>query len=149
MKILGLFSLLLLFIGFFDLKSALAKPPNTAKLIVQASEAFASRDYTFALGLYKKILALDASDPQTQFSLGCTYIALNDFLRASEHLKNAIELNPALIEGYFALAYAYQALGKKDEALVFYRRGLGLDLNKPLPRNTLFSEVVLNPSPAE
>jgi tetratricopeptide (TPR) repeat protein len=120
-----------------------ASPATIASLLERATEEYKLENYASAADYYKRALEKDPTNPRIHFGIGACYIGQKQYSLAIEHLSRALELNPAILEAYFSLAYAYQASGKNNEALLAYRQGLGLDLNKSLPRSTLFNEVTL------
>ncbi len=114
---------------------------NIAKLIQSAQNEYTAGNYAIAINKYKKALEGNNNNPGIHFGLGAAYIGEGYYELATEYFLRALELNPALIEAYFSLALAYQAMGRKKEALAVYRKGLGFDLNKELPRSTFWNEV--------
>ena len=118
---------------------------NIAKLIQSAQNEYAAGNYATAISKYKKALEGNNNNPGIHFGLGTAYIGEGYYELATEYFLRALELNPALIEAYFSLALAYQAMGRKKEALAVYRKGLGFDLNKDLPRSTFWNEVNIRP----
>jgi tetratricopeptide (TPR) repeat protein len=133
--------------SFITAKAAKGYKPSQASIatfIETASEQYKAENYDGAILNYKKAFEKDSTNPRIHFGLGASYIAIKKYDLAIEHLLRALELNPALVEAYFSLAYAYQAYGKNTEALIAYRQGLGLDLGKPLPKSSFFNEVILS-----
>ncbi len=117
---------------------------TVATLIDTGSEQYKVENYHAAVDYYRKAFEKDSTNPRVHFGLGASYLALGNYNLAVEHLLRALELNPALVEAYFSLAYAYQGQGKQAEALSVYRQGLGLDLNKALPRSSFYNRVTLS-----
>ena len=132
--------------SFADFKpsSKVSSQANIANLIETADENYKAENYDNAVSYYKKAFQKDATNPLIHFGLGTSYMAQEKYNLAIEHLLRALELNPALLSAYFALAYSYKASGQTTQALIAYRQGLGLDLNKPLPRSSFFNEVTLS-----
>lgn len=119
---------------------------NIANLIDLANDQFSAENYAAAETSLKKALEKDSSNPAIHFNLAACYIAQKQYKLAIEYLLHTLELNPAVQEAYFSLAYSYQALNKPQEALTAFRQGLGLDLNAKLPRSVFYNEVVLSSS---
>ena len=98
-------------------------------LLERAREKFELNKYSSALDYYQQALKIDASNPRVQFGLGSTYLALGEWSLAREHLLSALELNPALLEAYYGLAYIAAINGEQTSALRYYRQGLGLEVS--------------------
>lgn len=132
--------------SFADFKpsSKVSSLASIANLIEAADENYKAENYNEAISYYKKAFEKDSTNPLTHFGLGISYMAQEKYDLAVEHLLRSLELNPALLQAYFALACAYKASGQNASSLIAYRQGLGLDLNKPLPRSSFFNEVVLS-----
>ncbi|MDJ0625376.1 MAG: tetratricopeptide repeat protein [Candidatus Caenarcaniphilales bacterium] len=116
-------------------------PALIANLLDSASQSYNIGNYSSAINVYKKALEGDPNNPRIHFELGASYLGQARYLLAIEHFLTALDLNPALIEGYFSLAYAYQAISKNQEALQAYRQGLGLDLKKEVPKSSFNNRV--------
>lgn len=114
---------------------------NIANLIQTAQNDYEAGNYASSINKYKKALEGNNNNPGIHFGLGAAYIGQGYYELATEYLLRALELNPALIEAYFSLALAYQGMGRSKEALAAYRKGLGFDLNKDLPRSAFWNEV--------
>lgn len=97
-------------------------------ILESANESFHDGNYENAQKYYQDALAKDASNPRTHFGLGCTYLMQSQYELAIEHLKRTVDLNPAMLEAYFALSSAFYAIHDEKNASIYFRKGLGLDM---------------------
>ncbi len=133
-------------VHFINKPNIRSSQANIANLVDLANDQFSAENYAAAESSLKKALEKDSSNPALHFNLAACYIAQKQYKLAIEHLLHTLELNPAVQEAYFSLAYSYQALNKPREALLAFRQGLGLDLNAKLPRSIFYNEVILSSS---
>ena len=77
-----------------------------------------------AIERLEKMLGTPRDGALLRFSLGLEFSRLNDFSRASEHLRHAVALDPGYSAAWRALGKALEAAGSDDEALAAYRDGI-------------------------
>jgi|GEM_PF-1884827 len=82
---------------------------------------------------FQELLKLNPGDVGARFGLGCVYAAMGEKDRAVEEWRRCLELNPAMGEAHYALAWAYYDAGDYDTGFrhveMAYRSGVPL---KPL-----------------
>jgi len=116
-------------------KKAVRMWQKTIKLNPSHANALNSLGYVYAEEkrnldqaetMIKKALAEDPDNGAYLDSLGWVYFAKKEYLKAEEYLLQAIEhLQEAVV--YEHAGDLYQAMGKKEKALFYYRQGLTLD----------------------
>jgi Tfp pilus assembly protein PilF len=72
----------------------------------------------------EKLLGTPRDGALLRFSLGLEFSKLNDYSRASEHLRHAVELDPGYSAAWRALGKALEAAGDDAAALAAYRDGV-------------------------
>lgn len=90
-------------------------------------------DETRALESYRKALELDPDSAKTHSNLGVLYLTRSmetqnrtDYSRAMEYFKKAIEFDPRLAVAYRGLGLGYRAVGRLDDAVAVWEKGLAL-----------------------
>jgi tetratricopeptide (TPR) repeat protein len=81
-----------------------------------ASALTEQNDYTGAMKLLKKVLHEDPRMSLAHFYLGKVYYIQKKYDSAEEATRQAVELNPTLIDAWLLLAYTSLELKKYDEA---------------------------------
>jgi uncharacterized protein HemY len=74
----------------------------------------------------EKILALDPNDPMTHFGLGKAYGEEQQWERAAESYRRAIELKSDYTAAYDGLTEALRALGRTDELRNMLEKGIAV-----------------------
>ena len=72
----------------------------------------------------KEFLANDPNDPFTRYALALEYAGKGDTERAVSMLEALIQSDPKYIPAYQQLGYAYQKLGRSDDAKEIFSRGI-------------------------
>jgi predicted Zn finger-like uncharacterized protein len=86
------------------------------------------RQYDESEKMIKKALELKPEDADSQYVLGSLALAKGDnYGAAYEHLKKALDLNPALVRAYADLTTLLADLGLYEETLAYARKGLELN----------------------
>ncbi len=80
-----------------------------------------------AIALYRELLAEDGSDPEVHFNLARSLIETRDQTGAEEHLRHAIEANPAHGAAHFNLALLLGRTGRTAEGAVHLERAAEID----------------------
>jgi predicted Zn-dependent protease len=73
---------------------------------------------------FRKLLASDPKDPMLHYGLATTLLGAGEPGEAATHLEAAIQLNPDYTAAYRELGRALEALGRTEEALEAWRRGI-------------------------
>lgn len=66
----------------------------------------------------------DSSDPFIKYALATEYVAINDFNTALVYFEDLIENNPDYVGTYYHLGGLYEKLGRKEDAVKTYQRGM-------------------------
>jgi TolB-like protein/thioredoxin-like negative regulator of GroEL len=121
------------------LKQALKIDPGFAPAWVELGRAYRSQAGLFGLRPYDEADKLSRHAYQQALAIDPQYgrahaaLALNemnyswDFVMASEHLQQALKLNPGDADNLRAAARLEQILGRTDEAIDLYRQSIVLD----------------------
>ena len=114
-----------------------------ARLNRQGLEYTAKQDYDQALGLFKRAIATDNSNPEYHYNLGVTYSLMGMMQEEEESYMDVLaiepndpKLNRALTNTYFNLACLYALQGKKDQAFVQLEKLFSID------RENMYHDVV-------
>ena len=91
-------------------------------------------DESKALEHYCEALVLDPDSAKTHSNLGALYFSRSmrtqdrtDYNQAMENFKKAIEYDPALAIAYRGLGLGYKAVGRTNDAIVVWEKGLEKD----------------------
>ena len=80
-----------------------------------------------AIALYRELLAEDGGDPEVHFNLARSLIETGDQAGAEEHLRRAIEANPAHGAAHFNLAVLLGRTGRTAEGALHLERAADID----------------------
>jgi Flp pilus assembly protein TadD len=72
----------------------------------------------------EKLLGTPRDGALLRFSLGLEFSRSNDFSKASEHLRKAVQLDPGYSAAWRALGKALEAAGDSAGALAAFRDGV-------------------------
>jgi len=91
-----------------------------------------------ALEYYRKALALDPDSAKTHSNLGALFFSRSmrtqdrtDYNQAMEYFKKAIEYDPSLVVAYRGLGLGYKAVGRANDAITVWEKGLAVDPSDP------------------
>ena len=73
---------------------------------------------------FEKMLASGKDTPLLRFSLGNEYLKLGQALRAAEHLRGAVTLDPGYSAAWKLLGKALTDCGRNEEAIGAYNAGV-------------------------
>ncbi len=83
---------------------------------------------------YRKALSLDPDSAKTYSNLGALYFSKSmktqdrtDFSQAMEYFKKAIEYDPGLVVAFRGLGLGYKSVGRTDDAVSVWEKGLAID----------------------
>jgi tetratricopeptide (TPR) repeat protein len=115
---------------------ALERQPTNAVLLVDLARAYALRfRHAEAEALVDRACRLHPEDGRLQRMLGRSYIQLQQFDRAIECFRRALELDPQSAErarSLYELAHMYERLHRLDEARACANESLGLAPEQPV-----------------
>lgn len=88
---------------------------------------------------FKQMAEADPENELGHFSLGKACLEADRFDEAIAPLRRAIELRPTMSKAYQLLGEAYEALGRRDEAIEVVTRGADIADNQGdvMPRDTM------------
>ncbi len=99
------------------LDKAIAMAPNSAQVMVNMGNYYAKENQPVqAQAWFAKAVQADPQDYTAQIGLGIQSIRLRQFEKGIEHVTEAVELKPDLVEGYQILAVLYEELGQTEKA---------------------------------
>ena len=82
------------------------------------------KDIESRMERYKKVIQLDPKDVLGYFSLGSTYLEAKRLDDAKLTFEQAIQIDPKHSPSYFSLGLALESLGRKQEAVEIYQKGI-------------------------
>lgn len=87
------------------------------------------RQYTDAIAIYKKYLALDPNDAEVYLGLGKAYRELGQYVKAVAAHKKAITIEPDYAEAYYHMGLAYNNRKHYYEAMSAFKKYLAFEPN--------------------
>jgi tetratricopeptide (TPR) repeat protein len=87
------------------------------KLMDEAMQLEEKGENEKALGLWKKVVAMDPENAKGQNGLGISLYVHGSREEAFEHLRQAIQINPAAVEGHYVLGKFLLEQSHADQAL--------------------------------
>ena len=72
----------------------------------------------------KALLALESNDSFGRYALALEYAGANDLAQALALLEDLVQRDPSYVPAYQQLGYLYQKLGRREEAVSAFRRGM-------------------------
>ena len=131
---------------FFDhLKKAVGladKASEGEKLLILATEAGANGDLVKQKAYLDKLVAAFPNEERAHFNLGGYYFGQQDYGKAIEEYKKAIELNPNYSTAYNILGYAYRQNEDYPNAEQAFKKYIELIPNDPNPYDS-YGELLL------
>lgn len=104
-----------------------ANPQIAGLYSILGGTYLARQDIPKAKEFYAKALALDPSDFSANYMLGSLLFKEGQRDRAKVHLERITGVDPRLKIEFPAVAHAWEMLGDKQRALLYYRRALELN----------------------
>ena len=115
------------------LLAAIRANPRIAKLHSMVGSIYlAKQDITKAKEFYAKALALDPNDFLANYRTGFLLQQGSQHEEARIYLERVVRSNPSRLSEILTVAHAWEMLGDKQKALLYYRKAL--DLNSELVR---------------
>jgi len=109
-------------------RAALALAPGNPALQQElAISLFLAADYRAALTEAEKVLALDRKSPQMNFTVGDSWLRLEEPEKAVPYLRTALLSDPKLLAAEASLGLALSRLGKFAEAVPHLEKSISLD----------------------
>jgi len=81
----------------------------------------------------------EPEDPFLKYALATEYLRLNQTDKALEYYEDLVEKNPGYTGTYYHLGKLYEALGRKQDAIMTYETGMKITREKH--DNHAFSEL--------
>ena len=97
-----------------------------------------------AYNCFQKAIALNPKGFEAYNNLGTINLRNNNNELAEKCFKKSFELMPSYLPAINNLAGLYVKLQKKDEALIFAKKGLSLKNDNPVTRNQYAKALILN-----
>lgn len=114
-------NLILLVISF----TSFAQSDEIEKLVQEGIAYHDSGLYEKAIALYQQALEIDPKSSLANYELAYTYLSQNNFEKAVEHSKIAIaQKDDNSMAGYIVCGNALDMMGKPDEAIKIYEKGI-------------------------
>ncbi len=89
-----------------------------------------------------KLVELYPKDERAHFQFGTFYFGLQDYQKASDHLKKSIELDSVFAPAYNLLGYSERNLGNFSDAETSFKKYIELIPNDPNPYDS-YAELLL------
>ncbi len=71
-----------------------------------------------------EFLAKEPGDPFLKYALATEYVSMNDTGTALTYYEDLIQNHPDYVGTYYHLAKLYEALGRSEDAVSTYRKGM-------------------------
>jgi tetratricopeptide (TPR) repeat protein len=119
-------------------KKAIAKMPMSIEAKLGIVNALAGLDkWDEIIAMYRSILKIDPYHAIANYRLALIYYNRSDFGNSWKHLKNYINVYPFDFDGNSLAGWIKYSVGKKEEAIVFFRKALLVN-----PYDTSFNKVL-------
>ena len=115
---------------------------NGERLLILASEAGANNNPQKQLDYLQQLEAAYPNDERAHFNLGGYYFGQQDFPKAIEQYKKAVELNASYSPVFNILGYAYRQNGDFANAEQAFKKYIELIPNDPNPYDS-YAELLL------
>jgi protein O-GlcNAc transferase len=106
-------------------------PGHAGSLTLLGVTAFTQDRPDEALQYLMQAVAIDPSDPQLCFNLGCVQERLNQLAQAVASFEKTVQLKPDFLEAHLNLGRVLQAAGRPIDAVDVYRNSLRLHPGSP------------------
>jgi protein O-GlcNAc transferase len=93
-------------------------------LVLKSRLAMVANRFDVARVCLQQAIAIAPDTAEHRFLLGFVHYVENDFVAALESLEHAAELKPDHADAQFYLALTFEGLGRTDDAISAYERGL-------------------------
>ncbi len=141
---------LLIVIGFHRLLGARAWIAAAGLAVIWAGATHArNADYATVQALWADTLAKRPANVRAHHNLGLAELAAGRLPEAEQHLRRAVELDPAAPEPHYNLGVVLARAGRRQEALAAYREVLRLEPAHGASRRNLGDLLMETDRPAE
>jgi Tfp pilus assembly protein PilF len=72
----------------------------------------------------KALLARESNDSFSRYALALEYVGANDLAQALTLLEDLVQRDQSYVPAYQQLGYLFQKLGRREEAVSAFRRGM-------------------------
>lgn len=103
----------------------------------EGNEYFKKKEYEKAIDCYTQAISLEPNDHILYSNRSGSYLNLNKADLALKDANKCVELNAEWWKGYHKLGLAQFTLGKTEEALNSYKKGLELDKDNTTIKNSI------------
>ena len=105
---------------------------------------YRQRDFEHMRKIFDQYIAIesdgeDSTDAYMYLHYGFSYCVTGDHEKAIELFKKALEINPYIIEPYFAIAQCYQEQNKLQEANAYLSMVKGCPRLQQFSQNTIYN----------
>ncbi len=107
--------------GTYDPRAAIKSQSPIQKLLIEAKGKLDIGNFEEARRTFKKILKKDAKNATAQYGIGVTHYGRQEYSKAMQHYKKALELDPNLGIVYYNMACLYALEGKPQMALQYLK----------------------------
>ncbi len=87
----------------------------------------AQKDYSLAIQVYRRLLAVDPADGDALSALGSVYMKDDQYDQAKEVLEALVQIRPDQGMAYRHLGYCLVNLGEADQAIRIYGKAIDID----------------------
>jgi tetratricopeptide (TPR) repeat protein len=113
--------------AILDCQKSLAVRPSAKTYSNLGAVYRKQKDYSDALAVYQKGIALDPTSPYPLFGIGIVYAEQGNYTQAETDYLKAIALMPTYTDVYVNLGALYAAEGKYTQAVEQYQKALAID----------------------
>jgi Tfp pilus assembly protein PilF len=78
----------------------------------------------------KALLARESNDSFSRYALALEYAGANDLAPALTLLEDLVQRDQSYVPAYQQLGYLYQKLGRREEAVSAFRRGMEIAIQQ-------------------
>ncbi|MBI3770650.1 MAG: tetratricopeptide repeat protein [Deltaproteobacteria bacterium] len=113
-------------------KHVLGLAPDDDEAIHGLANVYYDRqEFAAAAEQYERYLHAHPDDPSVRTDLATTYLYQRQFDRAVDAYQEVIKAHPDFLQAHFNLGLAYEAMGKRDQALASLATARGLATDEP------------------
>ena len=98
---------------------------------------FNTNTHHIALGLFQDAIKSEPKSAVLHYNLGCTYLAMREYAKAVNPLREAVALDPNFKEANYNLALAWFRIGYHQKAIDATQKALKIDKNYQPARKLL------------
>lgn len=95
---------------------------HASKLLGEVQSKFERGDFSAALILLEKVLAIDKNNAEAHAKTGVILVRMGHFHEGIEHLKRSVELVPGNVSYHKSLAFSFEFRSLYDDAILAYRK---------------------------